>query len=225
MDCSLWFGRCRVNSASEIAEHFDMASLRGYFLGGSLEEWLREHGGEEQADRVSVLDPKDPALDSRLAEIFGQAAAEKHEVFRGDGALSAASAVSSSYSGGSGAAGYGSYLVGGSYAAGYGSYGSAVGSFGGFRLWEWEWEWRFGSFAGSFRNSSWRGGSFAVGSFGYGSFGSWLGSFAGSFGWGSFAFPMANGSRFITADEYYRIMYLTLRRCPLDCFGYGIHIV
>lgn len=214
MDCSLWFGRCRVNSASEIAEHFDMASLRGYFLGGSLEEWLREHGGEEQADRVSVLDPKDPALDSRLAEIFGQAAAEKNEVFRGDGALSAASA--GSYSGGSGAAGYGSYLVGGSYAAGYGSYGSAVGSFGGFRLWEWEWEWRFGSFAG---------GSFLSGSFGFGSFGSWLGSFAGSFGWGSFAFPMANGSRFITADEYDRIMYLTLRRCPLDCFGYGIHIV
>ncbi len=225
MDCSLWFGRCRVNSASEIAEHFDMASLRGYFLGGSLEEWLREHGGEEQADRVSVLDPKDPALDSRLAEIFGQAAAEKNEVFRGDGAGYAASAVSGSYSEGSGVTWYGSYLVGGSYAVGYGSYGSAVGSFGGFRLWEWEWEWRFGSFAGSFRNSSWRGGSFAVGSFGYGSFGSWLGSFAGSFGWDSFAFPMANGSRFITADEYDRIMYLTLRRCPLDCFGYGIHIV
>lgn len=218
MDCSLWFGRCMVNSASEIAEHFDMASLRGYFLGGSLEEWLREHGGEEQADRVSALDPKDPALDRRLAEIFGQAAAEKNEVFRGDGAGYAAPAVSGS--------GWnrGSYSVG-SGAAGYGSYGSAVGSFGGFRLWEWEWEWRFGSFAGSFRNSSWRGGSFAVGSFGYGSFGSWLGSFAGSFGWGSFAFPMANGSRFITADEYYRIMYLTLRRCPLDCFGYGIHIV
>lgn len=75
-----------VNSASEIAEHFDMASLRGYFLGGSLEEWLREHGGEEQADRVSALDPKDPALDRRLAEIFGQADAEKNEVFRGDGA-------------------------------------------------------------------------------------------------------------------------------------------
>ena len=120
-----------------------------------------------------------------------------------------------SYSVGSGAAGYGSYFTGGSYAVGYGSYGSAVGSFGGFRLWEWEWEWRFGSFAGSFRNSSWRGGSFA----------GWLGSFAGSFGWGSFAFPMANGSCFITADEYDRIMYLTLRRCPLDCFGYGIHIV
>ena len=112
----------------------------------------------------------------------------------------------------------------------YGSYGSAVGSYGGFRLWEWEWEWRFGSFAGSFRNCSWRGGSFAGGSFlggsfGLGSFSGWLGSFAGSFGWGSFAFSMANGSCFITADEYDRIMYLTLRRCPLDCFGYGIHIV
>ena len=66
MDCSLWFGRCRVNTASEIAEHFDMASLRGYFLGGSLEEWLREHGGEEQADRVSALDPKDRRYSGRL---------------------------------------------------------------------------------------------------------------------------------------------------------------
>ena len=75
MDCSLWFGRCRINNASEITEHFDMAALRGYFLGGSLAEWLREHGGEEQAERLETIDPSDPELDLRLAQVFGVTAA------------------------------------------------------------------------------------------------------------------------------------------------------
>lgn len=245
MNCSLWFGRCRVNNASEITEHFDMASLRGYFLGGSLAEWLREHGGEEQAERVSRLDPRDPELDRRLAEIFGQAPAAKNEVFTGAAAVGASADCGcgnhgSGWNPGSYAAGSGALYSGsGSYSAALGSFGYGSfsgGSFGGFRLWEWEWEWRFGyrsgSFSGSFRRGSFSGsflgGSFAGGSFGGlsgGSFGGWLGSFSGSFPWGSFVFPGVGGSRFITADEYDRIMYMTLRRCPLDCFGYGIHIV
>lgn len=261
MDCSLWFGRCRVNNASEIAEHFDMAALRGYFLGGSLSVWLREHGGEEQAAQVDLLDPADPELDSRLARIFGQAAPEKQEVFCGGPAAVQGSAVhglADGCSGSGGSFGGGSFPLGGSFGLsgsfGSGSFGGSLGSFAGgsfgsyslggnFRLWEWEWEWRFGgSFrGGSFRGGSFGGGSFSVGSFaglfgsfGYGSFGSYSGGGSyggyGSYsGYGSYCGYFPGGSFqngfFISSDEYDRIMYEHLRRCPLNCFGYGIHLV
>lgn len=229
MNCSLWFGRCRVNNASEIAEHFDLASVRGYFLGGSLAEWLREHGGEQQAAELDALDPKDQALDQRLAEIFGQAPKAEKKVFTGTAAAGCCP-VGAGYCSGSSFSGSlsGSYFPGsfsrtsfsGSFGYGSGSFFSgsySVGSFGGFRMWEWEWEWRYSSFLGSFGGGSWRAGSFFAGMF-------IGGSFSGSFRTGSFP-GTGYGSRFITADEYDRIMYETLRRCPLDCFGYGIHIV
>ncbi len=262
MDCSLWFGRCRVNNASEIAEHFDMAALRGYFLGGSLSVWLREHGGEEQAAQVDLLDPADPELDSRLARIFGQFVPEKQELFCGGPAAVHGSADGCSGSGGSFGGGSfyqgGSFPLGGSFGLsgsfGSGSFGGSLGSFAGgsfgsyslggnFRLWEWEWEWRFG---GSFRGGSFRGGSFGGGSFGVGSFAGLFGSFGyGSFGsysgggsyggygsysgYGSYCGYFPGGSFqngfFISSDEYDRIMYEHLRRCPLNCFGYGIHLV
>lgn len=236
MDCSLWFGRCRINSASEIAEHFDMASLRGYFLGGSLIEWLREHGGEQQAEQLEVLDPSDPELDRHLAQVFGVAAPSTSQIFSGYEKVRevpAAGSYNGSFAAGSGfglnfGSFAGSYLwsYAGSY---YGSFfGSYAGSFAKFSLWEWEWEWRFGgsfyrssgsfggtSWSGSFMGGSfWLGGSFALGSSFYG---------AGSYPFGSF--PAGYGSFIISADEYDRIMYECLHRCPLDCFGYGIHII
>ena len=225
MDCCLWLNRKKISNAAEMIDNFDLAAVRGYFLGGSLSEWLREHNGAIYADMLDRLSPGDTQLNEKLAAVFGKSVGVLAEVFRGDpmencgkcGSF-AGSAPAGSFAGSAGSAGFlagsfggtGSFLNYGS--GGYSSFGSFLiaGSFNKFRLWEWEWEWRFGSFAGSFRNSSWRGGSFAGGSFlggsfGFGSFSGWLGSFAGSFGWGSFAFPMANGSCFITADEYDRL--------------------
>ena len=246
MDCSLWFGRCRINNASEITEHFDMAALRGYFLGGSLAEWLREHGGEEQAECLETIDPSDPELDLRLAQVFGVTAPASLQVFSGaenvrdvpaagsyNGSMTAFGSGLAWNSGSFAGSYFGSYA--GSYYGGFsGSYsGSYVGSFTKFSLWEWEWEWRFagrGSFRGSFAAGSWGSlgsfGSYRFGSGSYlpGSFGSFpWGSFSGSFGAGSFGGFGSGG--FITADEYDRIMYECLRKCPLNCYGYGIHIV
>ena len=79
-----------------------------------------------------------------------------------------------------------------------------MGSFGSYRFGS------GGSFLGSFRGL----GSFS-GSWNSGSFGSFQGAY-GSFG-GSWAF--------MTGDEYDRIMYECLKKCPLNCYGYGIHIV
>lgn len=246
MDCCLWFNRCRISDAAEIAENFDIAALRGYFLGGRLVEWLREHGGEAFADKLEKLDPASADLDVRLSRIFGKEPPDHREVFCGipaaergvhnAGSFAGSGAVSSYYAAGSGI--YGSFLSG-SYSGSFlsGSYsGSGSGSFRKFRLWEWEWEWRFG---GSFRGS-FRGGSFAFGSYVFGSGAYLLGSFNGSLGgsfpgglFGSFTAKGSFGGAYgsfcgwngMTAEEYDRIMYECLCKCPLDCFGYGIHII
>lgn len=231
MDCCLWLNRKKISSAAEIIDNFDLAAVRGYFLGGSLSEWLREHGGTVYADRLDklrTLDPQDPQLNDRLAEVFGVSAGAVTEVFCGNAPDNGGSrcgsfgSFSGGFRGGSGSFNFGSYGVFQGSGLGIGSGGlTALGSYR-FSLWEWEWEWRFagrGSFRGSFGSYRFGSGSYLLGSFG--SF-PW-GSFSGSFGAGSFGGFGSSG--FITADEYDRIMYECLRKCPLNCYGYGIHIV
>ena len=247
MDCCLWLNRKKISSAAEIIDNFDLAAVRGYFLGGSLSEWLREHGGTVYADRLDklrTLDPQDPRLNDRLAEVFGVSAGAVTEVFCGNAPDNGAcggrdggswrgsfGSFSGGFRGGSGSFNFGSYGVFQGSGLGIGSGGlTALGSYR-FSLWEWEWEWRFagrGSFRGSFGLLGSLGsfGSYRFGSGSYrpGSFGSFpWGRFSGSFGAGSFGWFGSGG--FITADEYDRIMYECLRKCPLNCYGYGIHIV
>lgn len=231
MDCCLWLNRKKISSAAEIIDNFDLAAVRGYFLGGSLSEWLREHGGTVYAnrlDKLRTLDPQDPQLNDRLAEVFGVSAGAVTEVFcgnvpdNGGSRCGSFGSFSGGFRGGSGSFNFGSYGVFQGSGLGIGSGGlTALGSYR-FSLWEWEWEWRFagrGSFRGSFGSYRFGSGSYLLGSFG--SF-PW-GSFSGSFGAGSFGGFGSGG--FITADEYDRIMYECLRKCPLNCYGYGIHIV
>ena len=231
MDCCLWLNRKKISSAAEIIDNFDLAAVRGYFLGGSLSEWLREHGGTVYADRLDklrTLDPQDPQLNDRLAEVFGVSAGAVTEVFcgnvpdNGGSRCGSFGSFSGGFRGGSGSFNFGSYGVFQGSGLGIGSGGlTALGSYR-FSLWEWEWEWRFagrGSFRGSFGSYRFGSGSYLLGSFV--SF-PW-GSFSGSFGAGSFGGFGSSG--FITADEYDRIMYECLRKCPLNCYGYGIHIV
>ena len=84
MDCCLWFNRCRISDAAEIAENFDIAALRGYFLGGRLADWLREHGGEAFADKLADISPDSPDLDAQLARVFGKSEPEHRVVFGGN---------------------------------------------------------------------------------------------------------------------------------------------
>lgn len=71
MECALWLNRRKVRHASEIHDNLDVASLRGYFLAGSLSEWLCENGGEAYAKKLAGLSPDDPKLNEKLARIFG----------------------------------------------------------------------------------------------------------------------------------------------------------
>ena len=109
MDCCLWFNRCRISDASEIAENFDIAALRGYFLGGSLLEWLREHGGEAYADKLANIDPGSPDLDAQLSRAFGKSEPERREGFIGTPAAEHGAPNAGSFAG--------SGVMGSSYAA------------------------------------------------------------------------------------------------------------
>ncbi|MBQ8194182.1 MAG: hypothetical protein IJZ47_02345 [Oscillospiraceae bacterium] len=262
MDHAIWLNRRKIFSADEISANFDIAAIRGYFLGGSLIRWLNANGGKDYARALTELSPSDPYLNDRLTEIFTgkKCNAPVHkaddnlvraiELLRGGVPVTgSAQNVNGSFAYSFGSFSHGSFGYSfGSFRGGSFSYGSfAGGSFR--RTWEWEWEWRFGSFrGGSFRYSggsaaynlsSYRG---AFGSFGY-NFGSYLsgsfmfgGSFRGytlgsfpfdiSYGMGSYrGFPLAGSFRAVTADEYDEIMYRCLSVCPLNRFGYGIHLI
>lgn len=226
MDCCLWLNRKKISSAAEIIDNFDLAAIRGYFLGGSLSEWLREHNGGVYADVIDTLDPSDEMLNDRLARAFGITPGAVQEVFCGSSGANPAQNCSSfagSFPAGSGMAGsYGGSGVAANYS--YGSFGSYAG-YGSYRfsLWEWEWEWRFGR-RGSFSLGSFGSYLFGAGSYSFGSFGSFQpGSFSGICG--SFTAGSYGSGGFVTADEYDRIMYECLRKCPLNCYGYGIHII
>ncbi len=252
MDCALWLNKRKIFSAEDISANFDIAAIRGYFLGGSLIPWLKANNGEHYAAALESVDPSSERLNDILSEVFGQnisAPVHQHDeqliafidTMKGGCAPANSSAVGSARY----AQGFGSYqfgAFGGSYR--YGSYN--FGSYKGFSLWEWEWEWylssfrkRGGSFAGfmgsyslagfgygSFNISSYRFGG--LGSYNFGSFGSY--NFGGSFRFGMEALGSYKGvplgsMGWMSADEYDEIMYRTLGICPLDRFGYGIHII
>lgn len=207
MDCALWLNRRKIYTADDIAGAPDIASLRGYFLAGSLVEWLREHGGERYARKLAKLRPDDPELNEKLARIFGGSAEGKRfgegapdetggSVYPGSMPAAIGSMRISSYSsysfmtGSFGTSGSALIsLLGGSFRSGSYRFGSYYFGSG---MHEWEWEWLFNLYkSGSFSRGSftsfheweweWLFRTLRSGSFSGGSFG-----FGGSFRFGSF---------------------------------------
>lgn len=246
MECALWLNKHKIYSADEIHEYPDIAALRGYYLGGSLEKWLREHNGEAYADKLAELDG-DEDINKALAEIFGASCAPMIEM-RGElsemelpQCLPFSGAYGSAPCGSFGSYRFGSLRIGSFHEWEWewlfrlGSFGSyRLGSFriGSFHEWEWEWLFRLGAF-GSYRLGSFRLGSFHEWEWewllGSGSFGSYR---LGSYRFGSFGsykgFPLDGAydlrDNFLSRmDEYDRIMFFNLVNCPLNRFGYGIH--
>ena len=219
MKCALWLNRRRVFSAEEIPASFDLAALRGYFLAGSLVPWLRDNGGAAFAEKLSGLSADDPALNERLTEIFCGVLPEPCRPqaatpFTGEAERAGAAQGACSFGGSGGA--------GGSLS---GSFRQGATSYKGFGSLTWESLQAFGS---------WR----AAASYkGFGSMTSGASAASGAFG--SFALDrfLANWERvlrweqprgsftMLLEDEYDRIMLLTLAKCPLDRYGYGIHVL
>lgn len=199
VNCALWLNKRKIRHASEIPENLDLASLaslRGYFLAGSLSEWLSENGGERYAKRLAELSPDDPALNEKLAAVFGG----KTDLGKADfgKALSSApregvqaqtpSPAPSSFTGSFPSSfaprssfrftefGNGSFSYEWLTSFGYGGFWEFLGKIGSFTSWrfgsfgkfhEWEWEWLFELY------KRWQSGSFAFTTWSFGSFHQW----------------------------------------------------
>lgn len=243
MKCALWLNRRRVFSAEEIPASFDLASLRGYFLAGSLVPWLRDNGGAAFAEKLGGLSADDPALNDRLTEVFCGVLPEpcrpqSATPFTGEAERAGAAQGACSFGGSGGA--------GGSLS---GSFRQGAASYKGFGSMAWEslqalGSWRAAAFYKGFGSLTWES-LRALGSWraatSYKGFGSMTGSgaSAASGAFGSFALDrfLANWERvlrweqprgsftMLLEDEYDRILLLTLAKCPLDRYGYGIHVL
>lgn len=209
----LWLNGKRITDAGDIPSNYDSGALCGYFLGGSLGKWLRAVGANVLAERVDGIDANGDA-EAQLAVIFGQTQPEEFIPQIAVNADNKRTEAGSSFASGSFSAG--SFTLPGEKNI-FGSFGSitvanaTVGSF---------------AFLGSFTFGSFN----SFGSFGFGSF------TAGSFSSGSFTQPdfTANGgyplSSFhykqkdaeLSAQEKFRA---NLSSCPLNRFGYGIHLI
>lgn len=263
MECALWLNRKKVYSAAEISANPDIASLRGYFLAGSLIEWLEDHNGKEYADKLRKLSADAPDLNDRIAEIFGGNTVGHKKLTGSTTPVQTEISKScknsdcrtssfeipcsfgftdSSYKFGFADTSYKSvfsnssfkfrfnfdtsylgiyrWFVGGSFV--YGSFSQTS-----FHEWEWEWLWNFFKGYSGGQYGSFASGSFSVSSLPTTSFSNQdvLLKLLAEINpseviEGSFAVWEKLG-----IDEYDYIMFRTLMRCPLNRFGYGIHIV
>lgn len=206
----LYLGEARVYDVSGLRRHFDTALVSGYLLGGTLERWLADAGEDEILSRVRTIDYA-ADVGAQLEFIFGVRPERKTRLPAcltkkrpscvpcplPSSFFKAGFAPQSSFYGGSYRSG--SYRVG-SYRFGFGQGSYRVGSFRGFNR------------TGSFRLTSFgKSGSFSVGSFR-----------AGSFQGGSYRFYAGNAE--ITEEEYHRTL-INLSSCPLNEYGYGIHLI
>jgi cytosine/uracil/thiamine/allantoin permease len=69
-NCCLWLNGVKIRHAEDIKHNFDIASLRGYFMGGSLVAWLYANGGSEEALRLEKTQGQ-AELNKRLEFTFG----------------------------------------------------------------------------------------------------------------------------------------------------------
>lgn len=222
----LYLGKERAYDVRTLRLNFDTALVSGYLIGGMLERWLLEAGETEILSRVREIDYGGD-VGEQLEHIFGvrpdrrtrlpacllkKRASEPVSSFVRAGFVPNGSFFGGSYRGGSyrsGSFSLGSFRIG-SFRAGsywFGSYRSGSYRLGSFRH----------RFEFEFERGSYRKGSFRLTSFGKsGSFR--VGSFRGS----SFRYYAGNAE--ITENEYHRTL-INLSSCPLNEYGYGIHLI
>lgn len=232
----LYLGKERAYDVRALRLHFDTALVSGYLIGGMLERWLLEAGETEILSRVREIDYGGD-VGEQLEHIFGVRPDRRTRLPACLLKKRASEPISSFFR--AGFVPNGSFY-GGSYRSG--SYRASSFSLGSFRIGSFRsGSFRFGSYRiGSFRHSfefefergSYRSGSYRVGSFRLTSFGK-SGSFrVGSFRSGSYRVGSFRGSSFryyagdaeITESEYHRTL-INLSSCPLNEYGYGIHLI
>lgn len=220
----------KIYNIRELRESFDTNAVTAYYCGGGLWSWLNELGEKEILSRLSKIDNKGD-IGGQLEFIFGVRPEPPEPLPEStniptDGQHTQANSIPCSFRGGfkHGSFRKGSFTKGSFRKGSFTKGGLLKGSF------------RNGSFTkgsfkkGSFVLTSYKGlltkGSFVKGSYKFGSFNK--GSFkAGSFRGGSFmngVYYCCDNGVVITEKEYRRTM-INLSSCPLNEYGYGIHLV
>ena len=224
----------KIYNIRELRESFDTNAVTAYYCGGGLWSWLTELGEKEILARLSKIDSKSD-LGGQLEFIFGVRPEPPEPLPENthnptDSRETAPAVLPSSYRGSfkRGSFRKGSFHKGSFKKGSFTKGGLLKGSFrqnlqgGSFR----KGSFRKGSFVltsykGAFAKGSFVKGSFKRGSFSKGSFTS--GSFTGGSFMNGIYYCCENGV-VITEKEYRRTM-INLSSCPLNEYGYGIHLV
>lgn len=212
----LWLNGKKVFDLKQLKEAFDPKALELYCLGGGLVRWLDDCGETEIADKVKNID-QNSDIPLQLAGIFGveyDLPQETPKECASDEQLSfgSSSFLPSSFEIGSFLTSFELNSFGGIYTS------FLIGSF----MHEYEYEFESGSFAsGSFSLGSFSSESFAYGSSSFGSFSS--GSFSlSSFHLSDLGSLSLNPLKPLTAEQK---VHINLSSCPMNRYGYGIHLV
>ncbi len=215
-NCCLWINGKKISEAKDIKENFNIADVRGYFLGGRLAEWLYEHGADDKARMIESID-KNSNPDKALYDIFC-AEYVMPQYHKGNSAPcrkndSIVSSAVNSFATGSFKMNS-SYKVS-SFRSSFNNNNNNNNNRGSFAITSFNiTSFRLTSFNfGSFTFGSFRAGSFKAGSF---SLDKLLAEKGGSFSYDEFV----NCCGF---DEKQLLVYFTSE--PLNRYGYGIHLI
>ena len=200
----------KIYNIRELRESFDTNAVTAYYCGGGLWSWLTELGEKEILTRLEKIDSKSD-IGGQLEFIFGVRPEPPEPMPEApriptDSRETVPAILPSSYRGS---------FIRGSFRKG----SFHKGSFrkGSFR----KSSFVFTSYKGAYAKGSFVKGSFRRGSFNKGSFK------ASSFIGGSFmngVYYCCENGVVITEKEYRRTM-INLSSCPLNEYGYGIHLV
>ncbi len=219
MNCCLWLNSKKVRNADEIISNFDLASLRGYFLGGSLIKWLNANGGTIYAEKLNQISAVDN-INEGICYAFGMNSKPnivKHETKE---IISVTKPISSSFN-----SQIPNLFTSGSYLY------TRLMSIGSGGLWNYASSgglWNYASSGGLWNYAS-SGGLWNYASSGglwnyAGSGGLWnyvgSGSYSFLFGFGS----NGSGVGSFTEEDINRTEQLMIL-CPLNRYGYGIHLI
>ncbi|MGN0657266.1 MAG: hypothetical protein ACI4KR_10790 [Ruminiclostridium sp.] len=214
----------KIYNIRELRESFDTNAVTAYYCGGGLWSWLTELGENEILARLEKIDNKGD-IGGQLEFIFGvrpeppEPLPENTHIPTNSREI-ISTALPSSYRG---SFKRGSFRKSSFYKGSFrkGSFTKGVLLKGSFRQGLQGGSYRKGSFVLTSYKGAFAKGSFKQGSFNKGSFK------ADSFTGGSFmngTYYFCENGVVITEKEYRRTM-INLSSCPLNEYGYGIHLV
>ncbi len=70
INCCLWIGGKKVSDLDGIKKNFDIADVRGYFLAGTLADWLIAHNATKEAELLMSISKDADDIDKELKRIF-----------------------------------------------------------------------------------------------------------------------------------------------------------